>query len=411
MLASFVAGASYKATPYGASRRNSPHDNCIYVFPLVPILLTHMVQKRFRLSIALVIGLLCTQRSLANMASPLRSGTGSGLPFVSLHVDVRHERINICPSADFKTCRYDVVYDIFADTAGLRIPMLFIAHHYNGGMQVWVDGQAVELKQLPEPYFYRQVSPLTHFQKLDGDSTDSLEVYAVEWEKGSPVNYNQDELHYFEFDLGAGVHQVRVTYTAEVWRDRHFWLADEKFIYALAPARYWHAFGQLDVTLDLRQAPYPVTTNLGLPDSGDIKQVAAWHLDSLPPQDNLEILSVPTPLGYGQIMMDFGMQGFLWTSGALLAMLHLLGMWWWRKRKPQAKFSWIWLLGSLAVPFAAMVVYCLSYEWIMDAIGPAASHYGGYFFLVFIFYPVVVFAYGLATFVVDHLLKRKYRSA
>ncbi len=348
--------------------------------------------------------------ALANMASPQVRGTGTGLPFVSTHARVLHEQLHITPGADFKTCTYDVVYDIFTDTAGLRIPLLFIAHHYQpGSMQIWVDGRSVEVMQVPEQFFYRKSSPLSQFLGVHDSILQEIQVFEIEWEKGFPVRYNQDECQYFETDLAAGAHQVRVTYIAEVWRDRHEWLADEKFMYALDPASHWFAFGKLDVTLDARQAPYPVTTNLGQPDSGDIGHVAVWHFDSLPALTTLDILSVPRPQGNGQLMMDFGMQGFMWASGGLCALLHLLLMWRWRKRNADRKFSWIWLLGSIIVPFVAMLIYCLSFDWINAAIGPAAAHYGGYYVLIFVLYPFAVIGYGLLTLLADYLLKRHYR--
>ncbi len=359
--------------------------------------------------LALVAGILMPASLLANMASPLLRGSGTGLPFVSTHATVRHETLKITPSADFKTCKFDVVYDIFADTSGLRIPLLFIAERYGSDMKIWVDGHEVEVRHLPEKFFYRQVSPLSHFLGMQDDSLQEFTVFEIEWEKGQPTHYNQDECHYFETDLAAGAHQVRVAYVAEVWRDRHEWLEDAKFMYALDPASHWYAFGRLDVTLDASVAPFAVTTNLGPPDSGDIAQVAVWHFDQLPDLKVIEILSVPTVSGFGQAMIDFGMEGFMWLSGGLLALLHLVWMWRWHKKRTQKKFHWAWLWGSLAVPFLAMVVFCASYNWINAAIGPSASHYGGYYFLIFIFYPVAAIGYGLLMSLVDYLLRRKYR--
>ncbi len=343
---------------------------------------------------------------LANMSSPSRPGTGIGLPFVSQHASVRHESLKIQPSADLKTCRFDVVYDIFTDTVGLRIPLLFIAHQYQQGMKIWVDGQAVETQQVPGQYFYREHSPASRFWARDSSGLVDLQTFAIEWEPGEPHHYGLSEMHFFEVDLNQGAHQVRVEYTAEVWSYLHEWLKDQRFLYALDPAAHWYAFGALDVTLDASLSPLPLTTNLGPLDSGDLASIAVWHFDSLPDVKTLEVTVEPKPLGNGQTMIDFGMEGFMWLSGGILALLHLLTMWWWRKRNPTKKFSWIWLLGSLVVPFAAMVVFCMSYSWIADAIGPAASHRSSYFFLIFVFYPFAALGYGLITFFIDYFLRR-----
>jgi hypothetical protein len=348
----------------------------------------------------LLLGFLLSLPAWANMASPVQRGTATGLPFVSKYVNILHENLKITPSADFKTCRFEVVYDIFADTSGVSIPMLFVAENYMGEMQIWVDGLALATQRLPDAMYIQKASPLSSFSF--GDHVE------IEWEKGERRIYDLEDLHYFELDLAKGSHQIRVVYDAEVWRDRHDVVAKEYFPYALSPASNWKSFGQLDIVMDARKSPYPLTTNLGPPTSGDLANIAKWTFTTLPNVPTLVITAQPEISSTAQFFVDFGMDGFMWSSFALLGLIHLGMIWIWRKKNVSRKFSWVWLLGSFAVPFIAMVIYVMSEGWIDDIVGPAASRFGSYSFLIFIFYPVGLVGYGLVAFLFDLVLRKIY---
>lgn len=344
--------------------------------------------------------------AFGNMASPIRRGTATALPLVSTHVAVQHETLLITPAADFKTCNFDVTYDILADTGGVKVPMLFIAEHYNGGMKIWVDGKETELLLLPSEFYYRNVSPVSHFTLPGADSATEITEISIQWIPGAPSTYRQEDLHYFEFDLTKGPHQIRVQYAAEVWRDLSELIAEQKFLYALEPASHWHAFGALDIKLDLSKSPYPVTTNLGKPSGADTTTSMTWHFDQLPAIKNLEIIAQPKIDGYAQFMIDFGRGGFFWVSGILAALIHCFFMWRYRRNHSEKWFSWVWMIGAFVVALVPIAFYLMSGEWINNAIGPAASDRGDYSFLIVIFYPVILIGYGLLALLADQLLRK-----
>jgi hypothetical protein len=353
--------------------------------------------------LALVFFSLLSASLWANMASPVQRGSATGLPYLSTYVRVLYETLKITPAADFKSCKFEVAYDIFADTSGISIPMLFVAEEYEGGMKIWVDGMPVQVYSSSEGGHIREISPLSQFNpdQLSGNKA------VVEWDKYHKESYSIQDLHYFIFDLSKGGHQVRVEYTAKPWTDRSEWVIQEKFLYALSPARNWQSFGELEVILDASALHNDtISTNIGQPHSGSLDSVAKWKFDHLPEVPTLEVSIRHRVSGTTQALMNFGMEGFLWASGIFFALAHIIFMWLHRRRHQAHWFSWIWLFGSFAVPFLAMVVFLMSEGWINDALGAAASRRGGYHFLIFIFYPVALIGYGLVAKLIDHLLRK-----
>jgi hypothetical protein len=244
---------------------------------------------------------------------------------------------------------------------------------------------------------------MSRFKLDQADGTQAV----VEWQDGRKETYSINDLHYFIFDLAKGGHQVRVEYTAKPWRDRSEWVIQDKFLYALSPARNWQSFGELEVILDASAlADDTITTNLGLPHSGNLNAVAKWKFDHLPEVSPLEVSLQHKVSGTARTLMNIGMEGFLWASGIGFALIHIFLMWQYRKRKQSHWFSLIWLLGSFAVPFLAMVVFLMSEGWINNALGEAASRRGGYTFLIFIFYPFALIAYGIVAKLIDHLFRK-----
>jgi hypothetical protein len=356
--------------------------------------------------LALLLCLLLATILRANMASPVKSGSATGLPYISTYVRVLHETLKITPAADFKTCKFQVIYDIFADTSGISIPMLFVAEGYDGGMKVWVDGMSVPVSSLVDGVQIQQVSPLSQFIMDEPSGNEAV----VDWGERKE-RYAFRDLVYFIFDLSKGGHQVRVEYSAVPWEDRSDWVRVDKFQYALSPARNWQSFGKLDVILDARAITTDsLATNLGKPHSGDLRTEAAWQFDQLPESPTLEVIRVPAISGTAKALISFGMDGFLWTSGILFALLHLYFIFLWRKGHHQHWFSWVWLLGTFAVPFLAMVVFLFSESWINGAIGDVASRRPNYNFLIMILYPLALLVYGFITRVIDHFIREAQRS-
>jgi hypothetical protein len=348
--------------------------------------------------------------AIANMASPIQRGSGNGFPFVSQHIQLQFERLLFRPDSGFNVCHIEATYAIFADTEGLKVPMLVLARDVDNGVFIDVDGMPVDLQPVPSAYFYQDHSPLTRFEDNTGQE---MEVFELEWQDGLRSVYHREDLQYFEVDLSAGVHVVKISYDASAWHDRRGWISKLFFPFALSPAKDWPTFGPLDIAIDASAVQWAVKTNLGPPQKGNPKTLSEWHFETIPPMPTLYIENdIPESMAVSSTanwMMDFGMEGFLWSSGGLFALFHLLGMWAWRKRNRDKRFSWVWMLGSILVPFCAMIVYCLSYDWINSAIGPAASKFEGYYFLIFLFYVPAALVYGLLMAGIGYLLKRSYR--
>nr|MBP6723147.1 hypothetical protein [Bacteroidia bacterium] len=109
---------------------------------------------------------------------------------------------------------------------------------------------------------------------------------------------------------------------------------------------------------------------------------------------------------------SLGQSGFMNAVWGILAVIHLIAIWAWRRKHFQKWFSWVWLVGSILIPLIACIVYVASESWIDNAIGPAASRFGSYSFLIIIFYPVYLILHGAVMLLVDFLIRRyKLKSA
>ncbi|HEX2899111.1 MAG TPA: hypothetical protein VHS96_05250, partial [Bacteroidia bacterium] len=288
-----------------------------------------------------------------------------------------------------------------------RIPMLFVALGYEDGMKITVDGVPVGFGKLPNEAYIRENSPKSRFQ--DPETQSDLQEVRISFREGERRIYDLSDLHFFEFDLAAGAHQIQVVYEARQWRDRSDYVADAYFLYTLSPAKYWKSFGQLDVTLDARGLPFPVVTNLGAPTSGDLKGEAKWHFDKLPEVETIQVSWKPEVSATAEFMISIGEGGFFWISWVVFALIHLAAIWWWRRKHIGKWFSWTWLIGSILIPALICFVYVQSETWIDAAIGPAASGFGSYSFLIIIFYPVFLVGHGAVMLFADYLIRRYRR--
>lgn len=96
--------------------------------------------------------------------------------------------------------------------------------------------------------------------------------------------------------------------------------------------------------------------------------------------------------------------------GALmLVLLHILLLNHFRKNNVRNGF-WIFLLGGMIVPLLAVFFYLFSFSLIDSIIGPDASGYHGYPFIVFLFYPVFLAVYLVALFAVDWIIRRRCKA-
>lgn len=348
---------------------------------------------------------LISQVGLANMASPYLDGTRSASAFTSRDIDVLEELIHISIDQDFRRATYRVEYLIHTDTAGLQIPLLFLAEDYEEDFKVWVDGNRVLILDIPPDYQMISDSLTTQFANSFQSSNDRTETRVIHWQKNWGSTHYLQELKYFEVDLTKGQHRIRVEYEASAWRDISDWVTKYSFRYALAPAKYWRSFGKLEIQLDAAAVGEPISTNLGKPHRGNLREIASWTFSSLP-ADYIEINHQPKISTFAGFLIVIGPFGLTLGFAVLLTLLHIWGIRRFRKRYPARRYSWVVIVGSFLVPLLSFLFYMESYALIDAAIGPAAGGYHGYIFLVIIFYPVVLLFYWLIMRWVDRRLKQ-----
>ncbi|MFL9843354.1 exosortase/archaeosortase family protein [Flavobacterium rhizosphaerae] len=366
---------------------------------------------KFRKNILLLL-LLIPFATDANMASPVLEGSFSSSPFIGNYVDITYEKIHIIPDRGFKTAKFVVEYYIEAKKSGLQIPLLFYAAGLRNGFEVKIDGKNVALQQVPQnynphggvPYYeFMQFYQRKPWQNYDG-------VFEAELEDGEfNTNVLFNELQFFYVDIPKGSHIIEVNYTADHWIVRDHWLNTYSFRYALSPAKYWRSYGGLEVTLDNTAAHKAITTNLGVPESGNLKTTAVWKFDTLPAayiiiEDKPKISVVAESL----ITIGPGLMAF--ALSVILVTLHIIFIKKYRRRHISKKYSTVVIAGSVILPFICLYLYLVMYSVIDYFIGEAyASHYHGYIFLIFIFYPFLVVIYWLVMWLLDWLLKKRLK--
>ncbi|TNE48608.1 MAG: hypothetical protein EP344_18670 [Bacteroidetes bacterium] len=342
----------------------------------------------------------------ANMASPVEEGTWTASPFINTHADIMREHIRIIPDAAFKTARFEVEYHIRVEQRGRQIPLLFYAPGLREDFSVWVDGIPISLDQVPPHYNELEGRPFAGFEYLYGEKSGG--GVDLDMSENEQINFELSELKFFEADLPAGAHVIRVVYNAERWTDHSGWVKAYSFRYALSPAQYWRSFGTLEITLDATQTQYPLATNLGTPDSGNLQTEATWFFDSLP-VPMLEIRYQPEINGLARTLLAVSPEGWTLMLAVLLVVLHIFAMKRYRQHHPENRFSWVMITGSILVPLLVLLGYTYTYELIDTIIGPEASRYHGYTILVLFLYPVVLPAYFIAVKIVDWYFIRKWR--
>ncbi len=355
----------------------------------------------------LILFLLFAQGYLfANMREPVNHGTVGARPFTSEHVDILHEELNIVIDSNFQTASFEVIYSIQSGKAGQQIPLLFFASEYLDDFQVFLDGREILDVVIPSydwvssdslfgdfPYFFDKNSE--YADRVDFNDSNDFE---------SSVSLS--DLIYFEVDLSEGKHVFRVTYTAHVWEDFSGPIREYDFRYSLSPANYWKSFGALDLTIDASAFDKPIETNLGAVKSGDINGVGHWSFEGIP-VPVLEINYHPEINSTAQFFLTLGGLNLALIIGFVFAVLHLIWIYFYRKKNPNVKYSYVVIIGALLVPLIFIVVWIFSFDWFAYLIGPDASEIAGYRFFSVIGYPILVIPYWIIAWGFDRMDKRK----
>lgn len=343
----------------------------------------------------------------ANMASPIVPGTMSGSPFTSANVLILGEKIYIKPGPGFLSAEFIIEYRIKVEKEGVKIPLLFYALDYDGNFKVLFNGQEIEPGTIPEDYIAMSGSFINDFDYFYHDSVMGRIEVEVEQSPGSGIMVDLRDLKYFETDMPVGEHLIKVSYVANYWTDKSDWINKYSFHYALSPAKYWKSFGQLEIVLDASDLSKGIHTNLGSPTSGSLDSVAVWKFDKLP-VEIFEIVWTPQIKPFAGIMLNLGPGWLSVIFTGILLILHLWGIFSYRRANRNVQFSWIMITGSIFVPLFALLSYILFFGLIDSLIGEHASGRHGYTFLIVFLYPLVTPVYWIIMWLVDRIYRRKF---
>ncbi|MEM6719451.1 MAG: hypothetical protein AAF611_09065 [Bacteroidota bacterium] len=347
----------------------------------------------------------------ANMASPVQEGTLGTRPFISQYVHILHENLYITLHADFTTAQFEIEYIINAEKDGLQIPLLFYASEYYKDFQVTIDGQEIALQK--QEYFWdvygddkEKLSNFEYLYNTDAKKSRTLENQ-FKYERNDRISLN--DFLYFETDIAAGKHSIKVSYQATNWRYSHNRLNEDSFRYALAPAKYWKSFGILAITIDASKVQDKITINLGTPKSGEVDEISNYHFEKLP-VDMIQITRIPTLSGFAKFLLN--LETF-WLAIILISffiVFHVWKMHRFRKQYPFKPRSNTAILGTFIMPLLFVCMLLVSTFWIDEAIGkPYASgreSYGAFY--EFLNLPKYVIVYIVFAILVDFMFKKRY---
>lgn len=359
------------------------------------------MKMRFKIfALALFIGQLC----FANMASPLRPGTQTATPFISENVDIISENILIIPDEKFQTAKFQIEYHIQSSKSGSQIPLLFYAVDFREDFRIWIDDEEIRLSPIPEQYFEIHGTPFNDFSYLFSKPSwsDDEKTHANRsLFEGFYVTTN--DLKFFQTALSEGEHIIKVEYLADVWVDHNDWVKKYSFRYLLSPAQLWKSFGNLTITIDSKNLAHGYTTNLG-EHSSKIHSKSTWIFSAIP-TDVLKIEYQPEINPIATMLITLSPFGMTIIIGVLFLLLHLLLMKLYRNKRPNHRFSWPVIIGSIVFPFLTLLGFTFSFNVIDAYIGNHASQYHGYTFLVFFIYPVITPIYWIAMWLIDQSFK------
>ncbi|MDX2362728.1 MAG: hypothetical protein QNK23_18100 [Crocinitomicaceae bacterium] len=344
-------------------------------------------------------------QAFANMANPVLSGTLGGRPFVNQYVDVVHEDLFIKIDDKFEFAQFNVRYHINSSRDGIQIPFLFYASAYLDSFIVKIDGVEVKVKDIPYDFEVQEGAKFKDFSYFF-ENSDYNESVVLEESPKQGFYISLDDMIYFETDISEGSHIIEVSYRATKWTDTWDWINEYSFRYALSPAKYWKSFGTLTIEVNATNFNKPLTTNLGVPNSGSIDSIAIWKFDSIP-VEVLQINFKPEVDQTADTMMKIGPSGLSYITGAILAVIHLLLLIWYRRRNPLKKYSIVVIVGSVLIPLIFLITWMNYYDFIDSIIGEHASRRHGYTFFVIALYPIILPIYWVIYWLIDKRVKNK----
>lgn len=346
----------------------------------------------------------------ANMANPVFGGTLGGSPFVSQFVDVLHEDLFIRLDKNFDLALFKIRYHIKSSKDGFQIPFLFYASDISGPLSVKIDGVEVSIKSIPYNYNVPENTKFKDFSYFfEKKSSNGYSEVEIKESPNQGFYISLNDMVYFETNITKGKHVIEVSYNATQWKDTWNWVNEFSFRYALSPAKYWKSFGSLHIKLDASQFDKEITTNLGKPQRGNLNSIAEWRFDHLP-TEILQIIYIPKISKNAQVLINIGPRFLAFVTGAILFVLHLLILIWYRKRYLFKDSSLPVIFGSILVPLFFLLSWMNYYDVIDSFIGEYASKRHGYTFFVLALYPIITPVYWLVIFLIDKQIKKNLKT-
>lgn len=348
--------------------------------------------------------LLLTLASLsANMAEPVDHGTYFSTPFTAEFVDVVREDIHVKIDSTFSFAQYTITYYLESDSTGLQVPLLFYASDIVDSLRVTHNGQRVALTQVPSSLHGAGKEGFQSFERyFSTGSRDLLSTSFPYREEGFGFVVNPEDFRYFAVDLSSGKHQITVTYTASAWKDGWDWVNEYTFRYALAPAKYWRSFGQLNVTVDATDFTSVLSINLAKTDKSFQKEIHSWHFSELPAE--VFLLQYDPPV-------SFLAKALIWISPLGVAIFFLAICLVLQLKLVSQVNRWGNIVLVILLPLIGIMAFWFAFGLIDWSIGEEAAGNHGYIFFAIVAYPVILLIYYTFLQIGFKILDRKVKSA
>jgi hypothetical protein len=153
--------------------------------------------------IALLLYCLLPLHLGANMASPYLEGTLAASALSSRNLDVVQEAIHIRVQPDFHTADFDIRYQIHNTKAGATIPLLFVAMYFEKNFEVWLDGKAIPIQDIPETLQDLRGTDFSVFLPQFDPVSKGEQEQSISFDLGKygDQTLNPNEMKYFEAPL------------------------------------------------------------------------------------------------------------------------------------------------------------------------------------------------------------------
>lgn len=343
------------------------------------------------------------------MASPVQPGTFGTRPFISQYVHILHENLRITIDENVQYANFDIEYIINAEKDGLQIPLLFYASEYYENFEVTIDGKKITLQK--QEHFWDlygdDKEKLTNFHYLYNTDQKAIRELENQFQYGRSDRISLNDFLYFQTDISAGKHSIKVRYKASNWRYKHNRLNEDSFRYALAPAKYWKSFGTLDITIDTSKVKDEMTINLGTPKSGAVNGISNYHFEKLP-VDIIEITRIPKLSSFTIFLLNLESYWLAVILVSFIVAFHVWKMYQFRKKQPRKKIAVTAVFGATVIPLAFIFLLLIATFWIDASIGkPYASgreSYGAFYW--FLYLPKYIGIYVVFSIAVDFLFKK-----